>query len=353
MSSHRILWCVDISTAQPDRILYRGWQLELFLFSMIEKGKINPEDICVTCYSQNLDFDLPLYYEKIFSIHPRVKIAREIDIGFSPLYHTIDRGPNDYCAINKSSALIPVYKNSFHHNYDVIALLDLDAFMFGRANYDAYPTTTTLTDYPPIEPKTFCRITSGLQGQEAFIDPSHLKDIWGNPWNGINMMKIMEAINVPKGNREKIKAGSYNIFIGHDDFTEELVYGFQYFTIALKALCAAAGHPFIWQAEMGAYPLALASYGIDYEISDAVEINDCPWHQKVVPEGTLCTYAFDGFSSESGSNWNKLNYMYSTPFDDIYTINHGLHDSNSDAERFFYECCQEIRETYRFNRAEL
>ena len=144
MSSHRILWCVDISTAQPDRILYRGWQLELFLFSMIEKGKINPEDICVTCYSQNLDFDLPLYYEKIFSIHPRVKIAREIDIGFSPLYHTIDRGPNDYCAINKSSALIPVYKNSFHHNYDVIALLDLDAFMFGRANYDAYPTTTQI-----------------------------------------------------------------------------------------------------------------------------------------------------------------------------------------------------------------
>jgi len=349
VKKHKILWCVDISTAQPDRILYRGWQLELFLFSMIEKGGVDPEDICVTCYSENLDFDLPAYYEKIFSIRNRVKVAREIDIGFNTLYHTIDRGPNDYCAINKAAALIPVYKNCFHHGFDVIALLDLDAYMFGKANYEAYPTTTTLTDYPPIEPETFCRVTSGLQGQEAFIDPCHLKDIWGNPWNGINMIKIMESINVPKENREKIKSGSYNIFIANEDFTEELVYGFQYFTIALKALCAAAGHPFVWQAEMGAYPLTLASYGVDFDISEGVEINDCPFHREV-PEGTLCTYAFDGFSSESGSSWNKLNYMYSTPFDDHQTIEQGLHSSNSDAERAFYQYCDEIREVYTFNR---
>lgn len=353
MSSHKILWCVDISTAQPDRILYRGWQLELFLFSMIEKGKISSEDICVTCYSENLDYELPPYFEKIFSTYPKVKIARDLDIGFNTIYQTLDRGPNDYCAINKSAALIPVYKNNFHLGYDVIAILDLDAYMFGKANYDAYPTTTTVTDYPPIEPESFCRITSGLQGQDALMEPDWINDIWGQPWNGINMIKIMEAINVPSENISKIKAGSYNIFIGIDDFTEELVYGFQYFTIALKALCAAAGHPFVWQAEMGAYPLTLASYGVDFEVSDAVEINDCPFHSKEVPEGTICTYAFDGFSSESGSNWNKLRYMNSTPFDDLHTLTKGMHNANSDAERAFYEYCLEIRNSYVCNRAAL
>ena len=347
---HKILWCVDISAAKPDRILYRGWQLELFLYSMV-KGGVQPEDICVTCYAEDPSFDPPTYFAKIFSLYPTLKISRDVDVGFSPLYHTMDRGIADYCAINKSSALISVYNNNFHKGYDTIALIDLDAYMYGKANYEAYPTTTTLTKYPSADPESFCKVTSGLQGQEQLTN--NFKDIWGNHWNGINMIKLMESINVPPANIEKVKAGSYNIFIGSDDFTEEVVYGFQYFTIAIKALCAAAGHPFVWQAEMGAYPLTLASYGVDYELSDEVEITDCPFLRDEIPEGTICTYAFDGFSSSSGSKFNKLNYMDTTPFDDEYLIAEGLNYSNSEAERAFYTHCLDIRTNYKFKREEL
>jgi len=107
-------------------------------------------------------------------------------------------------------------------------------------------------------------------------------------------------------------------------------------------LCAVAGHPFVWQAEMAAYPLILASYGIDYEVTDQVELTDTAFHRKDIPEGTLCTYAFENFSSESGSTFNKLNYMDSTPFDDISLIEKGLDTSNTEAERSFYLYCQEI-----------
>jgi hypothetical protein len=347
---NKILWCVDISTAKEDRILYRGWQLELFLFSMIEKGGIKEEDICITCYVEDLQYALPDYYSKIFSLYPRVKVVFEIDIGFSPMYHTMDRGPADYCAINKSSALIPVYKEGLFEGYDTIALLDLDAYMFGKANWSAYPETTTLTVYPSADPKSFCSLTSGLQGQEALMDATHIRDLWGNPWNGIDLIHVMKAIRVPQQNIEKIKAGSYNVFIAKEDFTEEVVYGFHYFTIVIKSLCAAAGHPSVWQAEMGAYPLTLASYGVDYDTSDRVEISDTAFHRDAIPEGSICTYAFDGFSYQSGSHFNKMNYTETTPFDDLAMIKEGVSAANTDAERAFFLYCGEIREDHRIER---
>ena len=348
-SNHKILWCVDISTAKEDRIIYRGWQLELFLYSMVHKGGVPQEDICVTCYVTDLDEpDIPDYYNKIFALFPKVRVVLEIDIGFSPIYQTMDRGPETYCAINKAAALIPVYKNSIHINYDMIALLDLDCYMYGNAAWDRYPTTTTLTYYSCLDTKTFCKLTSGLQGQEA--EQNNFIDIWGNPWCGIDAIDLMRSIRVPEANIQKIKPGSYNVFIHTDDFTEELVFGFQYFTIALKSLIAAMGHPFIWQAEMGAYPLALASYGVDYDISDDVEINDCPFHRHVVPEGTLCTYAFDGISQSSGSSWNKMNYMYSVPFDDWVMIDRGLKESSGPAERALYEYLREVSTKHQIER---
>ena len=341
MSSQKILWCVDISTANLDRIIYRGWMLELFLYSLVRKGGVKEEDICVTFYVSNLkDPFFSTYYQNIFSLFPQVKVALDLDIGFSPMYHTMDRGAEGYCAINKSSALISVYREAYHVGYDMIALLDMDCYMFGKAAWDRYPTETTLTTYPGMDAYRSCKHTSGLEGQEPFTDV--FKDIWGNPWEGINLIDLMRSIRVPESNIEKIKAGSYNIFIHKDDFTEEVVTGFHYFTIAIKSLIAAAGHPFVWQAEMVAYPLALAAYGVDYKISEEVEINDCPYHRDVIPEGTFCTYAFDGFSQSSGSKWNKLRYMESTPFLDVSTIEGGLKLSNSDAERAFYEYCKEI-----------
>jgi hypothetical protein len=342
MQMTKTLWVVDVSTAKKDRIIYRAWQLELFLFSMIEKGGISAEDICVACYVENEEFALPKYYEKIFSLYPGLKVVFSIDIGFSPLYDTMDRGVEDYCPLNKASALIPVYKRGYHKHYDMVALMDLDCYMYGKANFDAYPTQTTLTDYNGVDPEKVCFLTSGLQGQEQFVAADHLMDIWGNPWNGIDMIKIMEAIRVPKANIEKVKRGSYNIFLASEDVTEELVHGFQYFTVAIKALCAAAGHPFVWQAEMSAYPLALASYGIDYETTNNIELSDTPFHSKDIPEGTLCTYAFENFSADSGSTFNKLNYMNSTPFEDKKLIEQGIHFSNTEAERSFYLYCQEI-----------
>jgi len=338
--NHRILWVVDITTAKTDRIIYRGWMLELFLFSMVNKGGVKEEDICVTCYVTDLAHPyIPDYFSNIFSLFPNVKIALDTDIGFSPMYNTMERGPADYCAINKSSALIPVYQRGLHAGYDMVALMDLDCFMFGKAAWDRYPTETTLTKYPCVDPLRACRWTSGLQGQEC--DTDNFIDIWGNPYDGIDLLDLMRCIRVPAANLKKIKPGSYNIFIKADDFTEELVFGFHYFTIALKSLIAAAGHPFVWQAEMVAYPLALAAYGFDYFLSDAVEINDCPWHREVIPEGTLLTYAFDGISQSSGSDWNKLNYMESTPFQDEWTISRGLDMANCDAERAFYEYLRE------------
>ena len=349
MSSQKILWCVDISTARLDRIIYRGWMLELFLYSLVRKGGVEEEDICVTFYVSDLkDPYYSTYYKNIFSLFPQVKIALSVDIGFNPMYQTMDRGPQEYCAINKSSALIPVYKKGYHLDYDMIALVDMDCYMFGEAAWDEYPTVTTLTNYPTLDPYHSCQITSGLEGQEHFTD--EFVDIWGNPWKGVNLIDLMRSIYVPEANIHKIKAGSYNVFIHRDDFTEEVVTGFHYFTIALKSLIAAAGHPFIWQAEMGAYPLALAAYGVDYEVSDAVEINDCPYHRDVVPEGTLCTYAFDGFSQSSGSRWNKLQYMDFTPFEDHRTIHEGLEMSKCDAERAFYEYCREIQINHKIER---
>jgi len=349
VSSQKILWCVDISTAKMDRIIYRGWMLELFLYSMVRKGGVEEEDICVTFYVSDLkDPYFSTYYKNIFSLFPKVKIALDLDIGFSPMYQTMDRGPMDYCAINKSSALISVYKQGYHVGYDMIALLDMDCYMFGEAAWDRYPTVTTLTTYPTMDAYNSCKFTSGLQGQEEFTDD--FVDIWGNPWRGLNLIDLMRSIRVPESNIEKIKAGSYNIFIQQEDFTEEVVFGFHYFTIVIKSLIAAAGHPFVWQAEMVAYPLALAAYGVDYEVSDAVEINDCPYHRDVVPEGTFCTYAFDGFSQSSGSRWNKLRYLDSTPFVDELTINAGLEESKCDAERAFYEYCREIQNNHKIER---
>jgi len=339
----KILWCVDISTVKTDRIVYRGWQLELFLYSMIEKGGIAQEDICVTCYMKDLENGLlPQYYNEIFSLFPKVKISFDVDLGYNPLYNTMDRGLVDYCAINKAGTLISVHRNGYNVGYDVIALLDLDAYMFGKANFDAYPTVTTLTNYPPMDPENCCRVTTGLQGQKPWAEANYFADLWGNPWTGIDLTKIMEAIKVPEANLEMIKAGSYNVFIAQEDFTEELVYGFQYFTIAIKALCAAAGHPHIWQAEMGSYPLALASYGIDFELGTGVEINDCAWNWDV-PEGSLCTYAFDGFSIHNGSAFRKGKYMDRTPFSDERLIEQGLEKSNCPAELAFYEYCREIK----------
>jgi len=323
--------------------------LELFLYSMVRKGGVKEEDICVTCYVSDLENSfMPNYFKSIFSLFPGVKVATDIDIGFSPMYQTMDRGPMDYCAINKSSALIALYKYGYHIGYDMIALLDMDCYMFGEAAWDRYPTVTTLTDYPGISAHSACKWTSGLEGQQEFTDD--FRDIWGNLWNGLNLIDLMRSIRVPEANIEKIKSGSYNIFIHKDDFTEEVVFGFQYFTIAVKSLIAAAGHPFVWQAEMVAYPLTLAAYGVDYEISKEVEINDCPFHREVVPEGTLCTYAFEGFSQSSGSEWNKLRYMESTPFEDDRTIDAGLISSNSDAERAFYEYCREININHQIER---
>ena len=337
----KILWCVDISTAKTDRILYRGWQLELFLYSMVEKGGVPQEDICVVCYVTDLESrDIPHYYAKIFSLFPNIKIAIDLDIGFSPMYQTMDRGPQDYCAINKASALIPVYKGNFYLGYDAVALLDLDCYMFGKASWEKYPTTTTLTHYGSLDSNTFCKLTSGLQGQELLTND--FIDIWGNPWRGLDASLLMRSMRVPEENIEKIRPGSYNVFINYEDITEELVFGFQYFTIAIKSLIAAAGHPFVWQAEMAAYPIALAAYGVDYETSDDIEISDCPFHRPEIPEGTICTYAFENFSTHSGSKFNKLNYLYSTPFEDQDLIDYGLETANSDAERAFYQYCREV-----------
>ena len=340
--NHKILWCVDLTSANTDRILYRGWMLELFLYSMVTKGGVNEEDICVTSYVTDLDNPyMPDYFNKIFSLFPRVKIAFDLDVGWNPIYKTMDNGPEEYCAINKSSALIAVYRNGYHAGYDMVALLDLDCFMYGKAAWDRYPTETTLTWYPSCEPKRAVSLTSGLTGLGEGSEGDPI-DIWGNKYDGIDMTDIMRAIRVPEVNIQKIKAGSYNVFIAADDFTEELVYGFQYFTIALKALLAAAGHAHVWQAEMSAYPLAMASYGVDYDVSDDVEINDIPWHRTLIPEGTLLTYAFNNISSYGGSIWNKLNYMESTPFSDKWTIDKGLELATSDAERTFYEYLREI-----------
>jgi hypothetical protein len=349
MKKNKILWCVDISTAKTDRILYRGWQLELFLYSMTVKGGVLEEDICVICYVTDLENkELPDYYSKIFSLFPKVKVVMDLDIGFNPMYQTMDRGPQDYCAINKAGAFIPVYKSGLYLVYDTIAILDLDCYMYGKASLEKYPKTTTLTYYNSLQPDTFCKLTSGLQGQD--LDQKNFIDIWGNPWRGIDASLLLRSIRVPESNIEKIKPGSYNVFISKEDFTEEVVFGFQYFTIALKALVAAAGHPFIWQAEMAAYPLCLAAYGIDYETSTDVEISDVPFFRSEIPEGTLCTYAFENFSRASGSKWNKLKYKESTPFEDQETIDYGLEHSNSSAERAFYEYCREIYTKHQIDR---
>ena len=249
------------------------WQLAVFLESL--HGKLPPawETIVVVC-NDSTELSTPL--SQILSDHQvrhfcTVNHAQQQNIDF------IGRG-REYFPLNKITALEVVAAHV--KASDMVCLCDVDVFLYGDLNTEAFPARDALCD-------------NWLINKPLFFSNRRRAE-------GVDLHKLLEAI----GSRRKFQGGGVVIFLrGETVQNRAFVRDCFRFAQVLFLLGRIKNVRAQWIAEMPAYALSLTAHDIDYDVHQRPEFSVEQQSDRVISQGSLYHYFADG--AFWGSSWAK------------------------------------------------
>ena len=341
------LFCTGVSNfcGSAQRTFNLMWMLEMFLFSFVKRANIPEENIALVIFKKEGDKEkMNPYLSRLLELYPKIK-WREAP-NFSTQWYCWDlekKRKVRYEALNKAYTMGFVHDAGWHKDYGMCMLIDADTFAFKGVNFDALPQDkTTLAAVEYIYPDKFLT--------ELNNPPE--KDPWGNDFKGIHLENLMRSVHVPEENIRKLQRGSHHLFINPKDMTHELLSAFGYYSAAIKVLAGVQGNIGCWCPEMGCYTLALATYGIDHEITHQREASfGAVREDEQCPEGSMVHY---GFKQVFAGNdwWGKDKYNVETPFDEKHLdyARERMVEGKFDEERTFFRYVTEVAEEYTIER---
>ena len=337
------LFCTGVSNfcGSPERTFNLMWLLEMFLFSFVRKGNIPEENIALVIFKKEGDKEkMNPYLSRLLELYPNIK-WREAP-NFSTQWYCWDleeKRKVRYEALNKAYVMGFVHDAGWHKDYGMCMLIDADTFAYKGVNFDALPwDKTSLASVGYIFPDKFL----------SNLNEPPEKDAWGNEFKGIHLENLMRSVHVPEENIRKLQLGSHHLFINPRDMSSQLLSAFGYYSAAIKVLSGISGNIRTWCPEMGCYTVALATYGIDHEVTEAREasfgaIND----DAPCPEGTMVHY---GFTNCFAGNdwWGKSQFNKDTPFDEKHLdyARERMVEGQFDEERTYFRYVIEASSAY-------
>lgn len=295
---------------------YLLWQLELFLYSIIHRGGVEPSNIVVlhadpSYHNHNTPWSVSPYLVNITKQYPSVKYFPVQNWGRSNWYYRFeDNGtwhPRQYAGINKWLSLCEAANAGWLDEFDEILLLEQDLWFSG-----------TLPELPEGNCVTFNWICD-RHNAFAVSDKSKAENT-----EGFNLDDIMSLCKVSKKNQQLWTAGA----IVFKFITKELKqakflnaitnYNQLLMTLGELALPGGARH----ETDMVAPSLAMAHCGMKCQTIDDERWRSDIWvHNNEPPENTVVHYGWD-FSGHPHlkSTFNKTIYHKKCPWENTQKL---------------------------------
>jgi hypothetical protein len=292
---------------------YLLWQLELFLYSIISRGKIDPCDIVVlhadpSYHNHDVKWDISPYLTQIIKHYPCVKFFPVQNWGRSNWYYRFQGNgvwhPKQYAGINKWLSLCEAANTDWLDEFDEIVLLEQDLWFSGQ--------------FPKL-PVGNCVTANWLCNRhKAFAVSDKSKD---ENTNGFDLDDIMSLCKVPKKYQKLWTSGAiiFKFLIKDLKNTKFLNaisnYNQLLMTLGELALPQGARH----ETDMVAPSLAMAHCGMKCKTIDDQRWRSDIWvHNNEPLENTVVHYGWD-FSHHPhlNSSFAKSNFNDKAPWHDV------------------------------------
>ena len=332
-----------IVTGIEDRSPYMLWQLELLVNSFAQWGrkpseqvdccKVNPKDICAVVHTK--DGTLSKYFLDIVETYG-IKYVQTRPYGRENILPYFKAGGVEhfsYLPFNKACCFGSVYSEGLHQDYKFTMLTDSDVFAYKFLNVQKFPTRVTsiaehwLCDHPVID----------YYPNDQFCE------------KGIDLLKLMDALHVPKKHIENYRSGGCITWLKREDMTEGVVNAIPGYVELLRGVCSIIEQPNNWCCEMPVYALALASNGIKAELVHEPEFSDSncagaidQGRTPVLP-GAMPHYGYK--TAWEGTTWNKWDYADDLPMNYPDRLEECLDKAAHGVARSFFESMLELNKT--------
>lgn len=286
--------------------LYFIWQIELFLYSLINNAKATPSDIIVL-YSGVTPDEIPEhnpnYKMFIDMIHKYgVKAIKVDNVGKMPWYFRINTDKiytRAYAGANKWTSLIEVANKGLFKNYKEVLLLEQDLWF--ESELPKLPAGNVVT-------------SNWINNKDKAFANDAIR------YPGLKLDNILRACNVTEENIALWKNGSIifkfdNSTINDKKFLKKII-DYTQLILVMGELTHPEGARH--ETDMIAPCLALADCGIPIEcISDDRLRSDTWCEDKEAPDGIVVHYGWDFIARHKDIDFSKFKYTSEKPWDNI------------------------------------